>query len=428
MNQSFGVDSICSPEIGLYIHVPFCDHICGYCDFYKLYRKPESPIYERFTRALIQEVKLRSERDWGNRKIGTTLLGGGTPSYLATGQLERIFAAISAHFDISNLKECTIEINPGTVDTDKLRAFRQMGISRASFGVQAFQDHVLKAADRIHDAKLAVRGVEQAFQAGFTNINVDLLYGIPGQAESDWQASLRQAVELPIQHISLYNLTYEKGTPFYHLREKGTLQPVREKLEQRFYDHAIDYMEKTGFHRYEVSNYARPGFDCLHNLGCWNLQPYLGMGPSAHSFDCNKRFWNSPNLNAYIRNLEKGHLAPCGGEILTEKMRLEEWVSLRLRQVKGIVIGELKDKFGIEIQDWRGEMAAQFGRDWNKWLNYDGQSISLTEQGFWLSDEILPKFLQWLQPHLRRTDPEENGMEEKGKWKRPHSQPAVSGE
>lgn len=384
-------------EIGLYLHIPFCDHICGYCDFFTVYRKTSSSVYERFTNALIREIELRADENWGKQKIKTIYFGGGTPSILKTSQLGKILKTISTKFDTSTLAECSIEINPGTTTLEDLLAYQQMGINRASFGVQAFQDDVLKSADRIHDASQAISAIRLAQKAGFMNISLDLMFGIPGQSKQDWRHSLRKAIELNVQHISLYNLTYEKGTPFFKQKQNGTLNPVEEETEEWFYEYAVDEMENSLFQRYEISNFSLPGFESKHNSNYWDLVPYLGVGPSAHSFDGQRRFWNVNHFLKYLRNLEGDEIPVAKTEHLTEIMNLEEWIFLQLRQVKGFSFTDLKDRFDISVSDWKKELSGQFGPEWQKWIKIDIHTLSLTKEGMRVSESIYPVIVDWFE-------------------------------
>lgn len=399
-NQTQSFQEIAKPsdnDLGLYLHLPFCDHICGYCDFYTVYRQPNHPIVTRFVEALVEEIRLRSETQWGGKQIKSIYLGGGTPSLIQSSKICQILDSIRSNFESNLVREISIEINPCLIDGEALSKYFEAGITRPSFGIQSFQNSVLKNADRVHNSAQAVNAINLAHEAGFSSINVDLMYGIPGQKKSDWKYSLKKALELDVQHVSLYNLTYEEGTPFFRQRASGTLTPVTEDLEEWFYRHAVDFMQENGFLRYEISNFARPGFECKHNLNYWNRGQYLGLGPSAHSFDGMKRYWNGRNLRKYLEALEDGILPPMELEYLDESMRLEEWVFLNLRQTTGFRIAQLRDEFGVEIQDWPNGLRRHLGDDWRKWLSYDGDSIALTRDGFWVSNSLFPIFCSWFQ-------------------------------
>ncbi len=329
--------------------------------------------------------------------IRTIFVGGGTPSLLTPEQLARIFQTLSDRFNLSQLQETTIEANPGTIDIKKMAQYRELGFDRLSLGVQAFQNHLLKRLDRIHSAEQAVQAVAMARSADFTNINLDLIFGILGQTSSDWQESLTAALASQPEHLALYNLIYEEGTPLYADWAAGKIQPLAEETETGFYDFAWQYLASAGYQHYEISNYCRSGKECLHNQGYWDYRPYWGFGPAAHSFDGGRRAWNSPDLNGYLSALAAGKLPPAEQEILTAEMQLEEWLFLQMRQSKGVQLDQLLHKNCGQPIRWPEKLAERFGEPWQALFHYRGQRLSFTAKGMWLSDEILPILLTMLQ-------------------------------
>ncbi|HDL19297.1 MAG TPA: radical SAM family heme chaperone HemW [Bacteroidetes bacterium] len=382
--------------VGIYIHIPFCQHKCGYCDFYSLPYSPGDSVYRQFVNALLFEITLRRS-EIPDSKIQTVYIGGGTPSLLTAHQLAQIFSHLKNLFDLDELQEFTVEINPGTVDKEKLLSYREIGITRLSIGVQAFQNHLLQRLDRIHSAEEAEEVILSAHAAEFANINLDFIFGIQGQTLQDWQASLQRAVNLSPTHLSIYNVTYEEGTPFYKMRQSGQIKPLDAECEEIFYNFGVDFLSQNGFSRYEISNYSKPGFAGEHNLTYWNYRPYLGFGPSAHSFDGKKRRWNLPDLNRYLQALNKRKLPPFEEEKIDRGQQLEEWLFLQMRQTKGLDLDPFYNRFSLPKLNWPAMLQKSFGPGWQVFLRLDGNNLSFTTKGFWLSDEILPRLLLMLQ-------------------------------
>ena len=380
-------------EISIYVHVPFCQSKCGYCDFYSLPYKTNHSIFEDFTNALLQEIKLRSEEYISNIKVKTIFLGGGTPSLLSCDQIKKIVDTLHEYFNLTDLTEFTIEVNPGTVSSENLQLCRELGINRISIGVQAFEDNLLDKLERIHSSKQAFEAFELARNSGFENINIDLLFGFPGQSLENLEYSLIQAITLNPEHLSIYNLIYEVGTPFHSKLKAGSLKALNEETEEKLYNFTVDFLQDSKFKRYEISNYCQPGFNCEHNLGYWNYRPYLGFGPSAHSFDGNFRRWNNRDLKNYILNLKNGELPVFEVEKINKQVQLEEWLFLQMHQTKGLDLLKFQDKFEIPNVNWEEKIKITFGKKWNKFFKFEGQNLMFTTRGIWLSDEVLPKLM-----------------------------------
>jgi oxygen-independent coproporphyrinogen III oxidase len=380
-------------EISIYIHVPFCQSKCGYCDFYSLPYKTNHSIFDDFTSALQQEIKIRFEECTSNSKVKTIFLGGGTPSLLSCDQIKKIVDTLHEYFNLTDLTEFTIEVNPGTVSSENLKLYREIGINRISIGVQAFEDDLLDKLERIHSSKQACEAFEFARNAGYENINIDLLFGFPGQSLANLEHSLKQAIVLNPEHLSIYNLIYEDGTPFQSKLEAGSLKVLNEETEEKLYNFTVDFLQDSKFKRYEISNYCQPGFNCEHNLGYWNYRPYLGFGPSAHSFDGNFRRWNNRDLKNYILNLKSGKSPVYEAEEINKQVKFEEWIFLQMHQTTGLDLSKFQDQFELPEINWEEKIRSTFGKKWNEFFKFEHHKLMFTTRGIWLSDEVLPKLM-----------------------------------
>jgi oxygen-independent coproporphyrinogen-3 oxidase len=350
---------------------------------------------EDFLAALRREISLRADfRDWA--VFETIFFGGGTPSLLTPGQVERILSHLHAAFRITPEAEVTLEANPGTVTDEKLRSFRSLGINRLSIGIQSFHDHELKALGRIHDRAEALRCFDEARAAGFDNISIDLIYSIPGQALADWEDNLRTAVALAPQHIAAYSLNVEEGTPLARMVRTGEVRMNSADLEAGMYEQAMELLDAHGYEHYEVSNYALPGFRCQHNGNYWSHKNYLGFGPSAHSFwkenggTSGRRWWNVASLPAYLSRLNAGCLPVEGEERIGTGDMLHERILLSLRSGALDVAG-LRSGLGYDLMTERGDIV--------RWLLeeelavLDGGALRLTARGYLVCDEICNRLL-----------------------------------
>ena len=367
---------------GIYVHIPFCQHKCSYCDFYSVV---QLQFTEQFVRALCQEMQLYAERmpELAEQPIATVFLGGGTPSLLPLPQLEAIVRQLRALFPIAEDAEWSIEANPGTVDLERLRAIRALGFRRISFGVQSFQEAELRFLERIHTPQEARAAVEWAHAAGFDSINVDLMFAIPGQTLRSWERTLQEALALAPHHISAYSLIWEPGTPLYARWQRGEVHPVAEELDTQMYALVAQFLEAAGYVHYEVSNFARPGHCCRHNLLYWHGQEYLAVGPSAHGFLRGRRYWNVRSLHGYVRRIAAGELPIAGMEQLSAWERLEELLFLQLRS-DGLRCRELHHAFGLDLFEPESELFRQWEHaGWVRecsperiWLNWRGYAIA----------------------------------------------------
>lgn len=323
--------------LAVYIHVPFCPSKCGYCDFNSYAMNGE--IIERTSRAIVSEIRNSPHK---GRPAKTIFFGGGTPTFIPVNQLLSIYdEVIKTHPPLENC-EITSEANPGTVDREKFACMRKAGFNRISIGGQSFDKNDLIRLERIHESDDISRAVGGAKDAGFENINLDLMFALPHQTMKAWESNLRKAIELQTQHLSLYNLTIEPNTKFYRLHLRGQLQLPPESLQAEMYEKTLDMMNESGFHHYEISNFAKPGFECKHNLCYWHGEEYAGYGPGAVEQIYNIRSTNIKHPIRYCEAVENHLDLSCEKEILTEKeIRIEE-IMLGLRLDKGISISSAR--------------------------------------------------------------------------------------
>lgn len=372
-------------QIAIYIHIPFCDHKCIYCDFYSIIKTDN---VDKFIRAIKVEI-LNSKKYFVNTEITSIFFGGGTPSLLHPRQIDEILAVIYSNFSVSKNAEITLETNPGTVGLEKLKEFKYIGINRLSVGVQSFDDDELRFLTRIHDRKLAIETIENTNRAGFENVSLDLIFNLPNQTRKIWENNLSTALKLPIKHISTYSLILERGTILNKLVLDKKIKMNDEDSDATLYELTIDKMLKHQFGQYEVSNFSKLGFECEHNLAYWHHKNYIGFGPSAHSFYNNKRWWNFSGVKQYISKIDKFENAIRGEELLNENQLRDEYIMLRLRS-NGLDLKELKNMHG---NDWliRNEGYINDLKR-NKYLIEEESFIKFTSKGYILCDEILLKF------------------------------------
>jgi oxygen-independent coproporphyrinogen-3 oxidase len=372
----------------LYVHIPFCERKCVYCDFYSV---ESSDSLGRFLDALRVEAELYREMAEGSR-FETLFLGGGTPSLLSPLQMEGLLGMLRSAFWLAAEPEITVETNPGTVDREKLAAYRSLGVNRLSIGIQSFHDEELQFLGRIHDPGQAARCVEMARETGFGNVSVDLIYSLPGQSAARWESTLRRAVGLGPDHISAYSLIVEEHTPLARSVAAGRVVPNSAEAEAGLYEQAMRLLAAEGFEHYEVSNYARPGFRCAHNLAYWTHVNYLGLGPSAHSFwraapgTPARRWWNVANVTAYCERLESSGVPVASEEQLDRPTLLNEAILLGLR-AGGIDQGRLRRDLGFELSEGQRRLIASLEEE--GLATSTGEVLALTDRGYLLCDEIV---------------------------------------
>ncbi len=371
---------------GIYVHIPFCRQKCYYCDFYKTVNASRT---DKFILALQREI-LQRKNYLDNEIIETIYFGGGTPSVLKESELTGMLDFLFLHFKVSPSVEITFEANPDDLTIEYLTQIYKVGVRRLSIGIQSFQDEFLKKMNRRHDANQAIEVVENAAEIGFNDISVDLIYGLPGLSREQWLHDLKQVFKLPVQHLSAYHLTYHKGTAFYTWLKKGTLRALKEKDSVLQFQILIEMAKENGFEQYEISNFAKDKKYSKHNSSYWKGAKYLGLGPSAHSFNGISRSWNVSHIESYIKALESD-LPYSELEILTENNKYNEHILTRLRTIWGVSIIDLKKDFGIE-------KATYFRNNTERYIKtglvkqHNG-IYYLTESGMFVSDEIMTNLM-----------------------------------
>lgn len=372
-------------ETAIYIHIPFCDHKCVYCDFYSISNLSKS---EQYLASLKKEIEYYSKIYSAGRKIVSIYFGGGTPSLMDPAYIADIVQAVKENFNVADDAEITLETNPGTVNKKKLQEFKLAGINRISIGIQSFNDKELRFLTRIHDSALAEKTVYAAYDAGIINISIDLIFNLPEQSKEIWSHSLERAIALPIKHISAYSLILEPGTILNKMVIDKKVRIQGDMIDAELYEYTIDFLDKHGFTQYEVSNFVKGDYECVHNNVYWHYKDYLGFGTSAHSFADKKRWWNLRGLTFYLNAVnELGH-GKAGEELLTNGQMLQEYVMLALRN-NGLYLDKLAASFG---RDWLDVNEKELNKMANEGLLvWDAEKIRLTKKGYLLCDEILTK-------------------------------------
>lgn len=367
---------------GLYFHIPFCKRVCAYCDFFK---EVGTARLQPLAEAMLRELEAR--RDYlGGEAVQTRYFGGGTPSLCPPEILGRLLDHAARIFDCSHVAETTLEANPDDLSPHYLDALRRIGIDRLSIGIQSFDDNCLRLMNRRHNAAEAAEAVRNARRAGFGNITVDLIFGVPGFGRETLRRSLEKTLELDVQHISAYHLTIEPGTAFGRRMERGAFAPVDESVSEEEYALVHETLCNAGFEHYEVSNFARPGFRARHNAAYWHGVRYLGIGPAAHSFDGRERHWNVASVGDYIDG------RPAESETLTACDRFNEYVMTRLRTAEGIDLDEVAARFG-------SQQAARVVRHAEGWiragaLRREGSRLAVPPRRMLVSDAVIEELFE----------------------------------
>ncbi len=327
---------------GIYIHIPFCRKACHYCNFHFSTSLGKA---EAVVNSIIKEIGLRSPEM--KEEVQTIYFGGGTPSILATPTIENMLDAIKTNYSISSNPEITLEANPDDITAEKAMAWKQMGINRFSIGVQSFADENLRWMNRAHDASQSIQCIQTIRDVGFENFSIDLIYGTPGQTQEGWIKDLEKAIELKIPHLSCYALTVEEGTALHHLIGSGKKEKISADEQAERFEALVQLSSLAGYSHYEISNLALPGKESRHNSAYWEGKPYLGFGPSAHSFSGTKRSWNIADNLKYIQAIDAGIL-PSEEETLRETDQLNEYIMTSLRSIKGMQKETIKTRWGME--------------------------------------------------------------------------------
>ena len=380
---------------GLYIHIPFCEKKCSYCDFYSI---TTLNLVDNFVDALLIEIDLRlKDYNRGKPKINTVFFGGGTPSLLNPNQLEKIISKLKDNFDISDDAEWTMESNPATFDKDLLLDFRKLGINRLSIGVQSFNDLELEFLSRIHNADQAYNAIGQARDAGFDNINLDLIFSIPEQTFDTINYSIEKALEFKPEHLATYSLIYEPGTPLYQEFSKGNVKKIDDDIDAMIYENISRELVKSGYEHYEISNFALNGKQCIHNLNYWNSGEYFAFGPSAHGFLDGIRYWNIKSLDFYYQYLKTKRLPVYGREKLTRNDILNEKIFLGLRAM-GINLAEFKKEFNIDIITVASNLLKNWGL--KNLFDVDDNFLKLNIKGYAICNELSAQLISVVEKEM----------------------------
>ncbi|WP_447409596.1 radical SAM family heme chaperone HemW [Clostridium perfringens] len=374
-------------KISLYIHIPFCAQKCLYCDFPSFARKDH--LRKAYIEALNKEIMSLREKH-NNLEINTIFIGGGTPSVLEADELECLLKEV-AKLNMAKDIEYSMECNPGNLIEEKLEVMKKYGVNRISMGLQAKQDNLLKGLGRIHNYKTFKENFLLAKKVGFNNINVDLMFGLPNQRLNEWEETLREIISLEPAHISAYSLIIEEGTAFYNLYENDKLKLPTEEEERKMYHLAKKILEENGFNQYEISNYAKEGKECRHNLAYWNMDNWIGVGSAAASYINGKRIKNISSVEGYINSINEKREAV--EEIINNSKNdnMEEFMFMGLRKINGIDENEFKNRFSMNINDVYGEILNKY-IDEGLLIRKSGR-IFLSEKGIEISNIIMADFL-----------------------------------
>jgi oxygen-independent coproporphyrinogen-3 oxidase len=371
---------------GIYIHIPFCRTLCAYCDFYHVIApRDEQP----FLNALLKEAELRREYT-ANQKISTLYIGGGTPSVLPAASLKAVLDRIFSLYDVDNDCEITVEINPDDVSREYLERLKETQVNRISIGIQSWRDEDLKFMNRRHTSSQAAKALEMIFLAGYGNVTIDLIYGIPGMTSAAWLSNLDFSFRFDIRHLSAYHLTIEPGTLFGKMKEKGLLSEIDEEESNLQFNLLVEKASEAGFIQYEISNFGKPGFFSIHNSNYWKQVNYLGLGPSAHSFNGYSRQWNVRDVKKYIKALDSGTQL-FEREELNKRTRFNEYLMTSLRTMWGIDLDYVEEMFDKEGYDYIVNLSGKL-IDYGL-MRQNKKTLVLTNQGQMISDNIISELM-----------------------------------
>ena len=371
---------------GIYIHVPYCRKLCSYCDFYHVISTGDSG---ECLEAMIKEIEIQKEY-LRNEDLSTIYIGGGTPSLLSVRETDLILNKIYKTFQVDSDCEITMEMNPDDIEPEYLKGIKDLNINRISLGVQSWRDSDLKFLNRRHNSEKAASALKQTFEAGFENVTIDLIYGIPGMSQADWAENLDYSFSFDIKHLSAYHLTFEKGTVLWKIKEKGSISEIEEEESAALFNILIEKAEKQGFIHYEISNFGKPGFFSRHNSNYWKQVNYLGVGPSAHSFNGYSRQWNVSNVKEYIKSVNSGKIF-YNKEELDLRTRFNEYILTSLRTMWGIDLDYVEKSFEKEGYDYVVNLSGKF-KNYGL-MKSEGNFLILTNQGKMISDNIISEFM-----------------------------------
>jgi oxygen-independent coproporphyrinogen-3 oxidase len=374
---------------GIYIHIPFCKRRCIYCDFFSTTQSEKKAEY---VHALVRELEIRKDY-LDNEEIETIYLGGGTPSQLSQEELEEIFAHIYKVYKVTPDAEITLEANPDDLTPEYVAMLRTLPFNRISMGIQTFQEETLKLLHRRHTAQQAIEAFKRCREAGFQNISIDLMYGLPGETLDTWEQDLQQAIALHPEHISAYHLIYEEGTTLWNLREQNKVEEAEEELSLTLFKTLIERLTKAGYQHYEISNFCLPGLHSRHNSSYWTGKKYLGCGPSAHSFDGTSRQWNVSSLDKYLEGIRTGQL-DFEIEDLDLYTRYNDFVITSIRTCWGMPLSQLRTNYGETLYNYCLRMAKPHIQQGVLEIKED--TLKLTSEGIFISDGIMSDLL-WIE-------------------------------
>ena len=378
-------------ELGVYIHIPFCKRKCYYCDFISFGNKGE--LVQKYINALADEIVESAKQINREYEITTIYIGGGTPSFIDEENIEKILNNVYENYNVSKKAEITIEINPGTVTWEKITKYKQIGINRVSIGLQSTNDELLKQIGRIHNYEDFANTYNMVKKAGFDNINIDLMLGLPNQTIRDLQESLNKVIELNPKHISVYSLIVEEETPLQKMLEENKISLPPEEMERDMYWLVKETLEKNDYEHYEISNFAKKGYESKHNLNCWEQKEYLGFGVAAHSYMNSKRFSNTSIIEEYIKNIEEGKIKKNQTieENQTNEDKQKEYMLLGLRKIEGVRIQQFKKKYVHNpLFLYHKELEKLVNEEL---IEIDGDYIKLTKKGLDLANLVWEKFI-----------------------------------
>ncbi len=371
---------------GIYVHIPFCRKLCNYCNFYHLISPGDNT---EFIKALLHETEIRQDYV-KNESVSTIYIGGGTPSVLSVKELESVLNYLKTHFSVEQDSEVTIELNPEDVNSRYLEGLQRLGFNRISLGIQSWRDGDLKMLNRRHKSEKAEKSLREVIDTGFENISVDLIYGIPGMGIKDWESNINKTLDYNIKHLSAYHLTIEHGTVFGKMKEKGLIKEVDEELSIAEFNMLIKKAESAGFIQYEISNFSKKGYYSVHNSNYWKQVPYIGLGPSAHSFNGYSRQWNISDVAKYIKQLKEGKQF-YEKEELDTRTRFNEYIMTSLRTMWGIDLNYVEKRFEKEGYDYIVNMSDKF-IDYGM-IKREKTNLVLTNQGKMISDNIISELM-----------------------------------
>ena len=387
------------PDFGIYLHIPFCEKKCVYCDFYSLENMEHKDVFVSILKKEIAEGAKKYQEFL--RPATSIFFGGGTPSLLTPEQIESIMQQVREHLPIHPDAEITMECNPGTITKESLEGYRNAGINRLSFGIQSFNQDELDFLHRIHSPEEGKQAVQFAREAGFDNINIDVIFALPNQSIESWQSTLEQAIALNTEHISAYSLIFEEKTPLYTMLQKGLVKPQDDEKDAVMYALTIDMLEKAGYEQYEVSNFAKSNLRCNHNRTYWQAKEYLAFGPSAHGYINNTRYWNFRNLKRYFEAVQLNGVGEASREELSLTNRLYESAFLGIRS-EGLSKNRFMKDYGIDILDIiQTSIDSHITNEFLIVEDYeDDIIIRLNSKGFAICDEISLRIITALEEKM----------------------------